>query len=305
MNTSTGLSHNRPKRLVQARILALTSVAIYALCCAALWWFQEQLIFKPSSRHKRTPTAINLTYEDVYIDTADQQRLHAWFVPAPQTAAAPQYVLFFHGNGGNISYRIKTLGVLHKLGHHVLMVDYRGYGQSSGSPSEAGLFSDARAAWQYLVRARGASAQDIVLYGRSLGGGVATYLASITQPLALIVESSFASLGELAAERYPLFPVAWLLRHPFNSAAYINEVRSPVLIAHSPDDHTIPFASAERLRSAYPGEAQFIRLRGDHNSAFLRSGESFYRALGAFITQAGAALISADTSDTVPAPAAP
>lgn len=139
-----------------------------------------------------TPDEWGLVYQDVSFTTSDDLALSAWFIPAP---TAQGTVLFFHGNGGNISHRRESLVLFHRLGVNTLIVDYRGYGQSEGHPSERGTYQDAEAAWRYLTEERHLSPDQIIIFGRSLGGAVATYLASQHSPKALILESTFTSAG--------------------------------------------------------------------------------------------------------------
>ena len=141
-------------------------------------------------------------YQDVFIETADEVTVHGWFV----AGRSSQVLLFFHGNAGNISHRLDSIRQFFDLGLSVLIIDYRGSGQSGGKTTESGIYRDADAAWRYLTEDRDISASDIIVFGRSLGGSVASHLAAQHQPLALIVESSFTSVPDIAAELYPWLP---------------------------------------------------------------------------------------------------
>ena len=140
---------------------------------------------------------MDLAYEQLTLDTEDGVRIDGWFVPA--SSGGPT-VLFFHGNAGNISHRLESIQIFHELGLNVLIFDYRGYGRSTGKPSEQGLYRDADAAWFYLTNIRGIDAKEIVLFGRSMGGAVATRLAAKTQPAAVIVESTFTSVPDMGRQ---------------------------------------------------------------------------------------------------------
>ncbi|MCA1616703.1 MAG: alpha/beta hydrolase, partial [Acidobacteria bacterium] len=143
--------------------------------------------------------------EDVWLAAADGVRLHAWFC-APEAAAADRAVLFLHGNAGNVSHRRAQIDALAALPASVLIIDYRGYGRSEGSPSERGLYRDARAAWEHLTKARGFRPDSVVVFGESLGGAVAVDLASQVRPCALVLQSTFTSIADMAAEVMPFVP---------------------------------------------------------------------------------------------------
>ena len=255
----------------------LLLVAGYALLLALLWMRQENMLFLPAIPSRElvaTPGDVGLAYEPVQIDTSDGESLHGWFVPAPGARAV---VLFFHGNAGNVSHRLDSLRIWHALGLSVLIFDYRGYGRSTGRPSEPGTYEDALAAWRHLVDGRGIEPDEIILFGRSLGGAVATWLAVQRTPRALIVESVFRSVPDLAAEIYWFLPVRRLARIEYPVERLIGQVRAPVLVVHSRDDEIIPFSHGEALHAAAAPGAELVALSGDHNTGFLRD-EGRYRA---------------------------
>jgi fermentation-respiration switch protein FrsA (DUF1100 family) len=252
--------------------LLLTLAIGYALILILVFVFQDRLIYFPLRPLDATPRALGLDYEDVRITTEDGVRLHGWFVPAPSARAT---VVHFHGNAGNISHRLEYIALFHRFGLNVFLVDYRGYGQSEGRPSEEGTYRDAMAAWRYLTETRGLAPSTIVVHGESLGGAVAIWLAAHTQPAALIVESSFTSAADLGAEVYWWIPVRWLARHPYRSLDEIAKVRSPVLVVHSRDDEIVPFRHGERLYAAVTGPKQFSEVRGGHNSGLAGRGTEY------------------------------
>jgi len=256
-----------------------------AYCGFALLLFllQSRILHIPNVPGRElvtTPAAAGLVYQEVFLVTADNVRLHGWFVPAAQNSRT---VLFFHGNAGNISHRLESLQIFHRLGLATLIIDYRGYGRSEGSPSEAGLYRDAEAALRYLTERRGIPAQDIVVFGRSLGGAVAAWLAAHHALGALIVESSFTSVPERAAELYPWLPVRVLSRLNYDTQAYLQKVTCPVLIIHSPDDEIIPFQHGQRLLEAAREPKQWLVISGDHNSGFLHSGKHYENGIRNFL----------------------
>jgi fermentation-respiration switch protein FrsA (DUF1100 family) len=247
---------------------------------AGFYLQQPKMIFFPSRGLEATPAEWGLPFEEVALQTEDAVRLHGWYLPHP---TATRTLLFFHGNGGNISHRGESLEIFHRLGLNVLIIDYRGYGLSAGTPDEAGLYRDAMAAWRYLTVQRGVAPRQILLFGRSLGGAVATQLASQVTPGALILESTFSSAADMGAQLFPwLSKVIWL-RYRFDSVAAIRQLQSPLLLAHSADDEIIPLQLGQRLYVAAPAPKRFLALRGDHNSGFLQSQPAYESGLGEFI----------------------
>ncbi len=247
-----------------------------------MFTFQQRLVFFPTrGEYPVTPGSIDLSWRDVSLTTDDGIRIAAWFVEGPDDDAP--VVLFFHGNAGDMSHRLGTLGALHELGAATLIIDYRGYGRSGGSPDEEGLYSDARAAWQWLTDKGDYAPGQIVLFGRSLGGPVAAWLAARRNPAGLVLESAFTSMPDLAAHHYPWLPARWLARYDFDTAAAIARADCPVLIAHSPDDEIVPFRHADALAAVRPEATQRVRLRGSHNDPSLELDDDWRSALGDFI----------------------
>lgn len=236
----------------------------------------------PSRELAATPQAIGLAYDDVRLQTEDGVELHGWYIPA---AAARATLLFFHGNAGNISHRLDSIRIFNNLGLSVLIFDYRGYGQSNGSPSELGTQRDALAAWHYVTQTRGVAPDQVVLFGRSLGGAVAAWLATQHHPAALIVESRFTSVPDIAADVYWWLPARWLSRFDYATRDYVAAVNCPVLVIHSPDDEIIPFRHGEAIHAAAREPKEFLRLRGSHNDGFIRSGETYTHGLDAFLAR--------------------
>lgn len=262
--------------LIVVAVAALT----YALWVAYLYSIQERIVFLPTKELGATPAARGLEYREVRLATADGERLHGWLVPAEPARAT---LLFLHGNAGNVSHRLESLRQFHELGLSVLIFDYRGYGNSTGSPSEAGTYRDAEAAWRYLVGERGLSPRDIVVFGRSLGGAVAVDLATRHTPAGLILESTFRSGAAMARHIAPLFPSGLLTRLHYPSEEKIQRVRCPVLVIHSRDDEIIPFEHGRALFAAAPEPKTFLELQGDHNSAFLVNETEYLQGLDGFL----------------------
>lgn len=264
--------------------MLLTAAGIYTVLLLAIYFGQSSLLYLPGLPSRElgaTPDAIGLEHEEVWLMAGDGVSLHGWYIPARQARAT---LLFFHGNAGNISHRLESLRIFHQLGLNVLIFDYRGYGQSAGKPSEAGTRQDALAAWQYLVNSRGESPERIVLFGRSLGGALAAWLATRVQPGALILESSFISVPDLAAELYWWLPARWLARLQYRTRDYLAEVRCPVQVIHSREDEIIPYRHGQSLYATANPPKNFLLLRGDHNSGFIVSGDTYVQGLDAFLS---------------------
>ena len=176
-----------------------------------------------------------------------QSWLDGWFLPH---AAPRATLLFFHGNAGNISHRLESIRQFLQLGLSVLIIDYRGYGQSEGRTTEQGIYRDAEAAWQYLAETSRVPASRIIVFGRSMGASAAAYVASRHRPLALVVESSFTSVPDIAAEYYPWLPVRWLSRLRHSAEDFVRQADCPVLVIHSRDDEIVPFRHGEAIFAA-------------------------------------------------------
>jgi len=262
--------------------LLLVLAGLYATLVAAVYLGQSSLLYLPSRTLAANPAQIGLEYEELHITTGDGVQLHGWYLPA---ARARGTLLFFHGNAGNISHRLDSLRIFHDLGLNVLLFDYRGYGESEGSPDEAGTYRDAEAAWDYLVMQRGESPGRIVLFGRSLGASLAAWLAAQREPAALILESAFISVPELAADLYPWLPARRLARLHYATREYLAQVRCPVLVAHSPRDEIIPYRHGQALYRAAPEPKRFLSMEGDHNSGFLQTGARYHETLQQFLNR--------------------
>ena len=273
----------KPSLLVKiVRWSMLATVGLLLGLLGLLFARPEMLLFYPSRVLEATPDRIEWAYERVELSTEDGETLVAWYLEADRAGVLRErnwVALYCHGNGGNISGRLGALEGLRALGLSVLILDYRGYGQSSGRPSVAGTRLDVAAAWSHLIEVRAFTPERIVLWGRSLGGAIAIDQAARmseagTPPAALVVESSFTSTVTLAKQLYPWLPVGWFrAKIDYPSQALIATVPSPVLIAHSPDDDLIPVAHGHELHAAATsGVAQrvdYVELRGGHNEGTL------------------------------------
>ncbi len=259
-------------------ILAVAYLAVVLL----VYFGQSRLIYFPQTGHdaSNTPNTIGLDYTSVNITTIDSEKLHGWWVPVPDAKGT---VLFFHGNAGNISHRINYLAMFKRLGYNTLLLDYRGYGQSSGIPSESGMYLDAEAAWHYLTKTRGIMPKRIIVFGESLGGAVVAWLAVQEKPGLLVLASTFTSVPDLAAKLYPFLPVRWITRFHYNTLESLRSVVCPVFIAHSPQDEIIPFSQGQQLFLAASEPKQLLILEGGHNIGFIFMQPAWIKSLGAFM----------------------
>ena len=257
-------------------------IVVYVAFGVILYLFQKRFIYRPSAAIENTPEAAGLKYEDVTLTTSDGVKISAWYVPADDARGT---VLFCHGNAGNVSHRLMDLVQFNDLGLNVLIFDYRGYGASEGSPSEKGTYRDAEAAWEHLLDRRGEKPGRIVVFGRSLGGAVAAWLAVEKTPAGLILESTFTSIPDMARKMYPVYPIRLLARVHYDTLSHVRQLKCPVLVLHSRDDDMIPFEHGKKLHEAAPQPKEFLEMRGGHNSPHMDHPDDYANAVGGFITR--------------------
>jgi pimeloyl-ACP methyl ester carboxylesterase len=263
--------------------LLIAGVCLYAVIVAFVYYRQSSLIYYPDMPGRNivaTPERIGLEYQNVQFVTGDKVNLHGWFIPH---RAAKGTLLFFHGNAGNISHRLESIEIFHRLELNVFILDYRGYGQSEGRVSEQGTYRDAEAAWNYLIQTRGARPEQVIIFGRSLGASIASWLARKHTPAGLIIESGFSSVPAMAKRIYPFLPVSWLTNFKYDTKNYVSTIACPVLVAHSRSDDVIPFAEGREIFDAAPRAKQFLEMRGGHNDGFIISGPTYVDGLRSFI----------------------
>jgi fermentation-respiration switch protein FrsA (DUF1100 family) len=257
------------------RILA----AVYGLCCVLLWAGQGALLFPASTTMTRDPGTLGIPYEDLALQVTGGTT-HGWYAPLPDARGV---ILFSHGNAGNLSDRVSMIARLQAFGFSVLAYDYGGYGRSTGTPSESRCYEDIQAMWNYLVDSQGIPPERIVLYGKSLGGGPTSELATRVEEGAVILESTFLSVAAVAAE-VPIYrPFLWLLRHRFENQEKVAHFGSPLLVLHSTEDEVIPYAHGEALFDGAREPKQFQALRGGHNTGYDFSADLYDRAWRSFL----------------------
>ncbi|MEX2352704.1 MAG: alpha/beta hydrolase [Gammaproteobacteria bacterium] len=270
------------RRWLVRGMLSITMIVtgVWLGLCALLYVFQESYVYYPSRHVYTTPAALGFDYEDVELTSTDGNRIHGWWLPA---ADARGTVLFLHGNAGNIASRLSTLEILYGLGLNTLIMDYQGYGNSDGRPGEQATYDDARAAWEHLVDTRGIAGEEVIIFGRSLGGAIAAWLASEVNAAGLIMESTFTSIADMGREIYPFIPVTLLARIHYPVLEYVENINMPVLVIHSETDELIPYTHAQRLYNAANEPRFFQVIEGGHNEGFLQSGGIYRQGLNNFI----------------------
>lgn len=246
--------------------------------------FANRLIFPRSRTFRTEKEDSGLEVEDVEFCAEDGTALHGWWFPK---ADAKGVLLVCHGNAGNVSDRLWIAEDLQDVPLHIFLFDYRGYGRSGGLPSERGLGRDVCAAWEFACAKTGADREDppIVLYGRSLGGAVALQAASQLPVRGVILESTFTSILEVGKRFYPWLLPRWTCRHPFRSDLRIAAVKAPILMAHSPEDETVPYDMGQALYRRAPNPRGFYQLTGNHVEAGWQTSEEYARALREFLAE--------------------
>jgi hypothetical protein len=245
--------------------IAALAAGLYAASCLGVYVFQRRLLYFPDPTHYTPKQAGVAGVEEIALATPDGERLVAWYKPAPGSAPV---LLYFHGNGGGLAGRAGRIEALAGAGLGVFMLSYRGYSGSTGSPSEKALVADGLLAFDRLV-ALGVAPGRIVLYGESLGTGVAVQVAAQRRAHALILEAPYASIAGEAKAHYGFLPVDWLLADRFDSAAHIARVGAPLLVMHGARDVVIPAASSRALFEAGGEPKEYAEFsQGGHNDLY-------------------------------------
>lgn len=269
-------------RLMRLIFILLTGLVIgYLVLVAFVYLRQAKMLYFPSREIEATPADTGLAFEEIPLRTSDGLNISAWYIPSPQ---ARGFLIFCHGNAGNISHRLDSIRIFHDLRLDVLIFDYRGYGRSEGEPTEKGTYLDAEAAYDYLVKTKGVSPSRIIIFGRSLGSAVAAELALKRRAGALIIESGFSSVTDLGRKFFPHMPVKLISRFHYATIDKVDRISIPKLFIHSPDDEVIPFEQGTRLFEKAGKPKEFLKIRGGHNEGFLLSGEQYTGGLDRFVS---------------------
>ena len=264
----------------------LLLILIFFITAGSVFYskIENFLIFFPQSNFDLTPEKFRLKYKDVFFRAEDGIGLHGWFFPLKGDYPV---IIFCHGNAGNISHRLENISLILERKIQVFIFDYRGYGRSEGRPSETGIYMDGRAAYDYLIKREGISAEKIVLFGRSLGAAVAIDLALNRKAKSLVIESAFTSTKDMAKTMF-LFNIASFILPPnYNNLDKISRVHIPKLIMHGDDDEIVPFDMGQQLFTASKDPKYFYKIGGaGHNDTYIAGGERYLQAFVSFVYNA-------------------
>jgi len=241
---------------------------------------QDRLFFQPKRGHEKEPDAAGLEYEDLALTSGDGVSLHAWWLqrtddPSGDHPGRAFTLLFLHGANTNLGDRVDTLRFWHDLGFDILALDYRGYGKSGGRPSEAGLYRDVQAAWDWHTVRRGLPAGRIVIAAESMGVSLATHLGLDVRPAAMVLEAGFTNAADVAARRRPWLPVRQMLRLGLDNEERIGRIRCPKLLVYSVDDTTVPIGMGRKLERRAAPPRDFLKVRGTHAQACHEGGPRY------------------------------
>jgi fermentation-respiration switch protein FrsA (DUF1100 family) len=244
--------------------------------------FQRRRLFLPDRFPNGVwdPAPFGLEVVDRWFHAADGAELHGWWIPHRRARGT---VLYFHGSSGSIAHQVGVLAAFGRLRVNLFAFDYRGYGRSSGEPSEAGLYRDGRAAWEHLVESLGVAPRELLLFGHSLGGAVAIDCALDREAAGLVVESAFTQVRDMARASYPSLPLHLVARNQFRSIDKVDRLRLPKLFIHGGADGRVPLAQGRRLFEAAAEPKEFYLVPGaGHNDIHRHGGARYLRRISRF-----------------------
>ena len=248
--------------------LLLYSGLIFVGFCTLVYFYQDKIIFIPTvGKVLSTPEDLSLNFTNLKLKS-HENTIHAWYVPSMVNHGT---VLFCHGNGGNLAHRLRTVQMWYSLGYSIMIFDYAGYGESTGEVSEKSCYDDVSTCYEWLIK-KGVAKESIIAHGRSLGGGVASYIAQKHEISSLILESTFTSVADMAAHQFPWLPTSLLCRTEFPTFKRLGDYSGKLLILHSSEDQIIPYHMG--LANAKMGGVELITLQGGHNQS--RSTDGVY-----------------------------
>lgn len=245
----------------------------------ALKYYEHSKVYRPKDKFIGFPSDYDIEFEDVKFASQDQVLLNGWFIKGTNS----RVILFCHGNFGNISLRMDIIEGLYSLGYSIFIFDYRGFGRSNGIPSEKGLYNDVLGAYNYL-KGRGYESTDIIVFGRSLGGVVAIFLASLIKDFrGLIVDSSFSSSQDLSYDLLGFRLPRFIISNKLESIKRIKDIKIPKLIIHSENDDLIPFHHGKRLFEMAGAPKTFLKIKGLHNTSIRDSKDIYMTGIKKFL----------------------
>ena len=251
-------------------------------------FIENRSIFHPDKNVYLTPDYRGLKYDDVTFSTEDGLKLNGWFIPGKtksMTADNLFTLLWFHGNAGNISHRLENIKMLYdRVPVNIFIFDYRQYGKSEGKVSEQGTYIDARAALVYLQSREDINHERIIIFGRSVGSGVAVDLAVKGKCCALILETPFTSMKDLAKSLYPFLPIGYILQTKYDSISKIRDIKVPTLIMHGDKDELVPIEQGRKLYEVANEPKEFYTIPGaTHNDTYFVGGEKYFNTIRRFV----------------------
>lgn len=242
---------------------------------------ENHFVFAPQKKLDYFPSDFHMEWKDLFLNTPDGQVLNGWFFPSGRGGPV---ILFCHGNAGNISHRLEFIRLLTQAGADVFIFDYRGYGKSTGRPSEKGIYTDALCAYDYLVNNEKIKPADIILLGRSLGAAAAMEVATKREARSLIVESGFLSTGHMARHMALFSLVSPLIPRNYNNLEKIKTILIPKLIMHGDNDELVPFSMGQKLYEAANPPKYFYPVQGaGHNDTYIVGGQGYENILREFV----------------------
>ena len=252
-------------------------VGLFAMTSGCNGFLEKTLVCFPERAHDSRPEDFGLQARDLYFETKDRVKLHGWlFIRDPQ---AP-FLLWCHGNAGNISHRLDNIARLQSVGFNVFIFDYRGYGKSEGTLSEQGFYRDGEAAWETLLREGPVVPSRVVLFGRSLGCAMAADLATRVPAAGLILESGFPHLGAMARVHYPFVFSERLLSGRYDALSRLKRIKMPALVIHGNRDTIVPIHLGRRLFEAAPEPKEWYEIKeADHNDTYVVGGPAYFQKL--------------------------
>lgn len=258
----------------------LGALLLYGGLLVVLTFLQSKLLYFPT-KDMLSPSRFGLNVEDVWVTSSGGKKIHGWWVPHPK---AKLTLLWFHGNAGNLTHRAPMISEFQaSFQVNILILDYQGYGKSEGSPSEEGIYADAKAMWDWLLQEKQQKPEQIVVLGRSLGCAIASHLVTQVQPAALILDSPFSSFVDVASAHFPWLPVRWIARFRYTTAEYVKKRSCPLLVIHSPDDEVIPYKLGQRCYEQAASPKEFLQIQGTHNDGFYQSKSDYVAAVRKFL----------------------
>jgi alpha-beta hydrolase superfamily lysophospholipase len=262
--------------------LALYSVLIALALKLLVWWLEPRMAFYPTRGVQETPAAAGLSFADLRVPTPDGETLHGWWLEHPSPRAQ---VIFFHGNGGNLSLWLSLLVDMRRRGFSVLAIDYRGYGASTGSPTERGLYRDADATLSLFAEKLRQKPVPVIYWGRSIGSSMAAYAATRVAPNALVLDSPFPEVGAILRGNPVMMFLHVFSSYSFPTSRFLEKYDGPLLVVHGDADSIVPFSAGRRVfERARSARKTFAVMPGaDHNDLDAVDSKAYWKAIDAFV----------------------